>query len=240
MLKMKLRASRFIRRVGLKNFPLYMLFLLTPVGWMLLIRSAQLIFRKQHLLKVVFNPLWIITLSHLLVRGLGSSWLCTSLIKRVRFLAPDPDAMYIYFHIWVSEDYEEFTRPGKEDIVIDVGAHVGLFTLKCLLKHKCALVVAIEPNPVNMSLLYMNTLINGVSERVIPVMAAAGERSGRAKFYIDKHYSGRHSLVPKGKAPALEVDMVTIDDVVAKFKLQKVDFIKIDAEAMNWKSSREL
>lgn len=227
---LKLRVDRFIRRVGFKNFFLYMLVLLTPAGSSLLIHSARLIFPKQRLLKVILNPLWMATLQHLHVRRLGSNWLCTSLIKRVRFLVRDPGAVRIYSHIWVAEDYEDFARPGKGDVVIDVGAHIGLFTLKCLLKHKCALVVAVEPNPDNMHLLSMNTIINGLSGKVVAVKAAAGARGGRAKLYINTHCSYMHSLIPKKNAPALEVDMITIDEVVAKLKLRKVDFIKVDIE----------
>lgn len=114
--------------------------------------------------------------------------------------------------------------------MIDVGAHVGLFTLKCLLKHKCALVIAIEPNPVNMLLFHMNTVINGMSGRVISVRAAAGDRDGRANLYIDTGYSGSHSLVPRERAPSIEVNTIIIDEIVTKLKPRKVDFIKVDVE----------
>lgn len=40
--------------------------------------------------------------------------------------------LHIYFHVWLAEDYERFIRPDKGDMVIGIGAHISLYTLKCL------------------------------------------------------------------------------------------------------------
>ncbi|MEM4889855.1 MAG: hypothetical protein QXJ64_10510, partial [Thermosphaera sp.] len=64
------------------------------------------------------------------------------------------DVATITREIFVEQVYDRFYRLQNDDVVVDIGAHVGLFTLKVAKSVK--LVLAVEPHPFNYRLLTMN------------------------------------------------------------------------------------
>lgn len=120
------------------------------------------------------------------------------------------------------------TRLSKGDAVIDVGAHIGLFTLKCLCQG-ATLVIAVEPHPDNARLLRTNISMNKLDDKVILIEAAAGSKRGKAKLYISKE-SGRHSLLSSEYElkTSINVNLVTLDEIASK--LHRIDYVKIDVE----------
>ena len=68
-----------------------------------------------------------------------------------------------------------------DDIVIDVGAHIGFHTIHCA--KKCKLVIALEPEPQNFYLLKENIKLNNLNN-VIVLPIAASDNDGYAKLYI--------------------------------------------------------
>ena len=50
------------------------------------------------------------------------------------------------------------TSVSKNDLVIDIGSHIGLFSMYCA--NKGAIVFSFEPSPNNYKLLYLNSLTN--------------------------------------------------------------------------------
>jgi FkbM family methyltransferase len=136
------------------------------------------------------------------------------------------DGLDMQPHVWIWNDYEWVCKPCKGGVVIDVGAHVGLFTLKCLKVFKVDKVVAIEPHPANYLLLKRNIYLNRFQDRVLALRVAAGSRDGYAELYLSK-YSHSHSLIFKGLG-SINVQLATIDSLIEK--LSRVDFVKIDVE----------
>ncbi len=133
-----------------------------------------------------------------------------------------------FIEILRDQVYEQVFRVEKGDVVLDVGAHVGIFTVKATKAvGKDGLVVAIEPEPMSMALLQENVR-NQDLNNVVFVGEAAGSRKGRAKLYLSPR-SGRHSITGAG-TDYIKVDMDTLDNIASKLKLKKVDFIKIDVE----------
>lgn len=149
---------------------------------------------------------------------------CISLLNRVRFIASDWSSLYIYFHIWLANDYEKIVKPMNK-VVVDVGAHIGLFTLRAIITYKSDLVVAVEPNPENLNLLYANILLNRVKDRVRIVKACAGRSRGKKKLFISEE-SGRSSVLP------LSGNYIIVDEVRLDEELDglDVDFVKVDVE----------
>ncbi|MCC7173812.1 MAG: FkbM family methyltransferase [Bryobacterales bacterium] len=70
-------------------------------------------------------------------------------------------------HDWVeAENPENMVRPG--DVVVDCGAHVGVFTSKAL-RRGAARVVAVEPDPTNLECLRRNLAEEAADGRVVIV-----------------------------------------------------------------------
>ena len=78
--------------------------------------------------------------------------------------------------------YEQRSVSVREnDIVIDVGAHLGTFT-RIALKHGARRVIAIEPDPVNAACFARTFAAEIAAGRVTPVVAAAWHSPGSLTF----------------------------------------------------------
>jgi len=222
-----LRAKNFTFRLVYKNIlnvmP-HLIVLFTPIGWIIALFSALQLFGVQGL-RNMLKPLWIITLSNLIIKRISKNlFLVFSPLKKVRFLASGWDAAYIFYHIWLCRDYERFAKP--KGVIVDCGAHIGLFTLRCLRNLNATFVLAVEPNPLNAILLRTNLSMNGVLHRFMIVEAAAGSSNGKIKLFLD-NLSSRHSVV-KRTARSMYVREFKLDDLALTWP--GIDFIKIDIE----------
>lgn len=62
--------------------------------------------------------------------------------------------------------------------VLDVGANIGSVCIPAVARGLASTAVAIEPEPVNVALLRANVALNGLTDRISVVPAAAGRESG--------------------------------------------------------------
>ena len=116
----------------------------------------------------------------------------------------------------------------KGDVVFDVGSHLGAFT-RFALQHGAGLIVAFEPEPTNIAC-YKRTFQQEIADgRVILVEAALWEAPGTLDFTTGQH-SGAGSVHPVEGSSAHLVPATTIDETVARLKLDRLDFIKMDIE----------
>jgi FkbM family methyltransferase len=137
------------------------------------------------------------------------------------------------------DDYESTTRsllqhllrPGM--IFVDVGAHVGLYTLlAALLVGSSGKVYAFEPDPANIAALTKNIRLNNF-RNVIVIPHAVSNVTGNAIFYINKACGALSSLYRPSPFPQI-VQTVTIDDFFAKEGGIKIDLMKIDVEGSEY------
>jgi FkbM family methyltransferase len=128
-------------------------------------------------------------------------------------------------------------KPGNT--VLDVGAHVGLFTL--LLGYQVwesGRVVAYEPSPRMLELLRDNVSMGWLNDRVEIVPKAAGATSGSLPFRAPARYTGTGSLRPVEHLLSTEDRVDTIDHVEVETepldvhlgRFEQIDLIKIDVE----------
>jgi FkbM family methyltransferase len=112
------------------------------------------------------------------------------------------------------------------DIVFDIGAHVGFYTLLgSVLVGGRGQVVAFEPVPRNLSYLKKHLQINSVSN-VEVVEAAVSDRHGHVRLSSGPSSSMWH-IDAQGD---LEVQAVSLDELVLSEKLPPPDVIKMDIE----------
>jgi FkbM family methyltransferase len=136
------------------------------------------------------------------------------------------DGIWIFMEIFQDEIYEKVGRPRKGDIVLDIGAYMGMFTVKMAkLVGNAGRVVAVEPESKNLS--YLRRNIEGLNN-VSVVGKAASSCTGKANLYISIA-SPCHTLI-SSHSDCTEVETTTVDELVSQMKLPRVDFVKIDAE----------
>jgi FkbM family methyltransferase len=116
---------------------------------------------------------------------------------------------------------------------IDVGAHVGFFSLPAGRRLAgLGRVIAIEPHPVRRRFLEQNVLSNGLTN-VTCCPFAIGDRDGLASLYDLAPGLGPHACdVSLAASPGqvIEVQMRSLDSLCVEMRLESVVLVKIDVE----------
>jgi len=125
---------------------------------------------------------------------------------------------------------EQIIEPSM--VVIDVGAHVGYFTLLAARQvGPQGKVYSFEPDPTNYRLLQQNIDANGYLN-IAATQKAVSKALGSAKLILSSRDNGTHSLYGQdgGDADTVTVDLVSLDEFFADEGWPKVDLIKMDVE----------
>jgi FkbM family methyltransferase len=119
-------------------------------------------------------------------------------------------------------------------LAVDVGAHVGTFTVPLARRvGPAGLVVAAEPTPRTAGALRRTLALNGLQDRVELHECAVGSGEGRARLHIAAVGSHNSLLPPPDElvgGTAVEVAVRTLDALVPAGRAASV--IKVDAEGM--------
>lgn len=137
---------------------------------------------------------------------------------------------------YVKSIYEKYYELEKGDIVVDVGAHIGAFSVKAAkIVGKKGKVVAIEPEVNNLSFLRRNIEANELRNvTIVPIGIWSGR--GELKLNLSTYRTGQHSFYrdrcygTKDAGEFEEVEVDTLDNMLRELGVKKVDFIKIDVE----------
>ncbi len=133
----------------------------------------------------------------------------------------------------VGDIYEQRSVTVRDsDVVVDVGAHLGTFT-RVALRRGARVVVAVEPNPVNITCLERTFATEIAAGRVRLAKAAAWHSPGSLTFEFGDSSQMGHvgpSAGGRASAKAVRVRAVTLDQLAGELGLDRVDFIKMDIE----------
>ena len=126
-------------------------------------------------------------------------------------------------------------NPKLGDTVVDVGAHIGLYSLIAAKRvGSSGKVIAIEPDPENCKLLRGNVEINKLTNVSILELAAFSSTS-KLKLYLPGKERGftKLSTLMANRAVTenfLEIDATTLDCLLVTQGITEVNWIKIDVE----------
>lgn len=122
----------------------------------------------------------------------------------------------------------DWFRPGPGELVVDVGAHIGTYTLRA--GKAGADVIAFEPNPDSYRLLCANVKLNDLG-RVSCRNVALGSEAGVAQLNVPDVYLGRAWTSDEAHgSTGISVRVARLDDEVASPRDRPVDWLKIDVE----------
>jgi FkbM family methyltransferase len=127
-----------------------------------------------------------------------------------------------------------FFRSSKSaQVILDIGAYSGIYSITASLANRNAHVYAFEPNPEIFSLAQNNIKLNHLSKNVTLMPLALGNELGREKlfFNVSGWETATASLSSCGNK-FVEVEVSTID---LNFGNIQVDLIKIDVEGFEAK-----
>lgn len=154
-------------------------------------------------------------------------------IPGVELIFIHPDVPFIK-EIIAQRSYNNM--PGFEiddgDIVVDLGANVGVFSLYSALMDPHGKILAVEPEVRNFQFLLENVEVNKFSNVTCERLAISNS-SGKMSLYLDK--PGSNSLIQKSSAQRVQVcESICIEKLLEKNSISEVDFLKIDIEGSEY------
>jgi FkbM family methyltransferase len=134
---------------------------------------------------------------------------------------------------WNPEEYAAFraaVRPG--DVILDVGANLGAYTLLFgMWTGAAGRVFAFEPAPVPHQGLSAHIELNDLADRIVALQQAVSSREGTLDFVADG-IDGANRLAPAAghaSASMMKVGVTTLDAMCERYRVVP-GVIKIDAE----------
>jgi len=148
---------------------------------------------------------------------------------------------YLYEVVPGYEEYAfkrltELVEPGA--VFIDIGANIGRYTFPIAkLVGKDGIVIAIEPDPVSFRALIRGIELNKL-KNVVALNVALGDRND-STILCQKYATATPSIIEREKCRSfVEVPMETLDNIVKKLKISRIDVVKIDVEGAEMKVLR--
>lgn len=147
------------------------------------------------------------------------------------------DLIFPYLISWKPEvilnegAYEDFgVRVDERDIVIDLGANIGMFTGFALWKG-AQKVYAFEPVPYVLDYLKQTVEVNDYGNKVEIIPWAVMDKKGEIDICIDEeNFGGSSCVLPREKSKKVKAKAVTLDEFVEENNIDRIDFIKADIE----------
>lgn len=131
---------------------------------------------------------------------------------------------------WTVRWIERYLQPG--DVLYDIGANVGAYTLVAAVSVPDAQVVSFEPGPANFAALCANLGLNAVTDRVTAIPVALGDYPHSARLSHDPDMPGCAPRLVGGDGgdEGTTVLVDRLDDVVERFGLSPPQHLKVDVE----------
>lgn len=140
---------------------------------------------------------------------------------------------YVINEVWNSKCYNISGFCIKEsDTVIDIGAHIGCFTVYAADIAKKGKIYSYEPFPENYALLKENIKINELKNVKIFNLGISS-KSEKRKLYLHKTDAGSHSMFAVKNNYSL-FNCIPLKDVFDNNKIKFCNFLKIDCEGAEY------
>jgi len=135
-------------------------------------------------------------------------------------------------HVWIIQEYSGDDFPiSNDDVIIDVGAHIGLFALFASQFCKNGKIFCYEPIKENYKILIENIEMNQI-QNIFPNNLAVTKETSRVKIFLNDDQSG-HSMFIQNKN-FVEVDSKSLSDIFIDNGIKECDFLKLDCEGAEY------
>jgi FkbM family methyltransferase len=135
----------------------------------------------------------------------------------------------VAWEVFVDNVYDSFAIC-NDDIILDIGGHIGSFTTKAANKCPNGKIYTFEPTPDTFSILGTNVKY---LKNVEIFRTAISDHTGTEKYYLSENNPGENSLFRKTNKQTT-VDLITLQDFFSKFGLSHVNLMKLDCEGAEY------
>ena len=175
-------------------------------------------------------PVWFMNRFGLTSKGKVSSY---QLRNGIKYEINNTDYNLLN-HIWNYDVYRKGSIK-KGDIVLDIGSHVGIFSvLASKLVGDSGKVFSFEPSPNNFYLLKKNIKLNDINN-ITAINKGVSNKQGVKKLFLSLFgYGGNSFFKNQNKKDFINIDCISLTEAIEKNKIKKIDFLKMDCEGAEY------
>jgi len=134
--------------------------------------------------------------------------------------------------IWIDRSYTPRNfKIDKKDTIVDIGAHIGVFSIFASQSAGKGIVYAIEPIRENFKMLTHNIEANGI-QNIIPIESALSDKTGSKDMFLGD--TGMHSFYLDRGNGKTNVRTISFQDFVEQNGISKIDLLKMDCEGAEY------
>lgn len=135
-------------------------------------------------------------------------------------------------NVWLIKEYlsEDF-EINDGDIVIDIGAHIGLFALFAAQFNKKGKIFCFEPVIENYNLLLSNLELNN-TRNIHPFNIAVTNKTSLVTIYLNEDDAAHSMIIPTSRST--QVKTTTLQKIFSDNNIERCDFLKLDCEGSEY------
>ena len=135
-------------------------------------------------------------------------------------------------NVWMINEYKiEKFKINKNDIIIDVGAHIGLFSLLASKSCFAGKIFSYEPINENFEMLMQNIKSNKL-KNIFPFNLAVSKNTSNVKLFLDKDESA-HSIFQKNTS-YVTVESISLQKIFDDNDINFCKILKLDCEGAEY------
>jgi len=136
----------------------------------------------------------------------------------------------IFHEVW---DHERYTagpigEVARRGTVVDIGAHIGLFSMFAVGILQARRIISVEPDPANFELLSKNISVNHVKNAIL-IEAAIASEPGERRIYTNPSNTGGHSFYARSVSSRL-VKALSLSELFRSSGISECSLLKMDCE----------
>ncbi len=146
----------------------------------------------------------------------------------------------IGFELYVNGIFEKeivsflISKMQADAVFLDLGANIGAVSLPICRNFPGAKVYCVEASPFVMNYLESNLAINKINNCKV-FDAVLSDRSGeKINFYFPDKQFGKGAVTNLFNSQSKQIDSITIDELIEKENISRVDLIKMDIEGYEY------
>jgi FkbM family methyltransferase len=142
--------------------------------------------------------------------------------------------LFLFREIWSADCYRlSELQVESGEVIVDIGAHVGVFAACAARRYPQARVLAVEPSPRALPFLRRNITANALRNAAV-VPLACGDRCGAATLYRRGPDMMSTLYAAPGTANGSSVQVATLDRLFEDHAVERCALLKLDCEGAEY------
>lgn len=121
-------------------------------------------------------------------------------------------------------------HPSARPVIIDIGAHIGTFSLLCALKYPTASIYSYEPCLDSFQIFRKNKEINNLDLLQVFCMAVSSSKGTARLFHSEDNGNWGHSITKALSSSFEVVNTTTLEEIIVDNNIDFIDLIKLNCE----------